>query len=284
MKRLGGRAVFLILLAMTAGLLLAPPGMLSTWRLSLVDLGESIRRRFAGTPERDPSLERTRAERTAERELADLRRRHAELRDHYDRTRAELAETRRLVDQIAELRTFAESLRFTVARTTARFREPDGDVIVIDRGARDGVGEGDPVLQGQSALGRVVETAEKTSRVALLTHRDMVVPARLGLTGLECYARGDGGGACRIIFLGARPEAKEGDLIFTSGLLGYFPPDLVVGELSEAPRRIDQGRTSEAELVPRARLDAVEYVLVVRRGIDMPVGWRPERSREEALP
>lgn len=104
----------------------------------------------------------------------------------------------------------------------------------IGAGARDGVMPGMPVRSARGVLGRVLETANSTSRVLLLTDSESVLPIRRASDGLIAFAEGRGDGFLRIrlINLGINP-LKPGDVFVTSGAGGYYRPGTAVGVLTE---------------------------------------------------
>jgi cell shape-determining protein MreC len=268
MRRITTRSVAMALLLLSAGLYLLPPRFLSEARLQLYAWYQGMRA-AVGTDAPPTTLEARRA--PPSQELADLRRQVEELKDLLAVREAELSETRRRLAQLSTARTFAPQLQRlhfieadVIGRTGNWPDDPGGSSLILDRG-HDSVRPGDVLVQGQAALGQVVEVRDRISRAVLLNHASLVVAARHADSGAECYVHGALEGRCEVVFLGRIPEAAVGDLIFTSGLLGHFPDGLLIGELLEQPSPDRERRTHAASLKPRADLLAVRQVLVVRR-------------------
>jgi rod shape-determining protein MreC len=287
MRRLPLRTSTALLFLVSLGLYLLPPDLLGAWRLALYSAWSRADRAGSALAQGPaPSLERGgRAAEDPASQLADARRQLRELRGLLDRRSAELADARRRLAQLSEAQELVpqlETLRFQQAEVLLRhgaWPRPTGAAVILDRGRRDGLRAGDVLLQGHAVLGQIVELGEHAARAVLLDHPNLIVAARLGKARTECYVQGRLETGPEVVFLGRRPEAEAGDLVVTSGLLGRFPPDLIVGELAAPPAEDRDERTYTAPLRPRAELEAVEAVLVVQRRLTTP--WPPAADADE---
>lgn len=146
----------------------------------------------------------------------------------------------------------------------------------VGAGRNDGVKVGMPVRSPRGVVGRILETANSTSRVMLLTDSESVLPVRRATDDLIAFAEGRGDGLLRIrlINLGINP-LKPGDVFVTSGAGGYYRPGVAVAIVTET--RPDGGL---ARMI--ADPAASEYVRIE------PI-WQPQQvnaarqSADEAL-
>ncbi|MHC4885120.1 MAG: rod shape-determining protein MreC [Planctomycetota bacterium] len=270
MIRLPHRVTLILLIILTTVLLLLPDSLPRAWRLSAFGLLGTGPRAAASEP--GPSLERRRGGDRPEERRADLERQVAELSTRLSQSQAEVASLKRRLRNLAEVQEYLPTVSVQPAHVLQRLGGlpyhagyGHGDRILIDRGRRLGVKPGDAILQGQAALGVVIAAGPDTAEVQLLSHPDLVIAARLGQKRTECYLRGGKKGEPEVVFLGRAPEVGPGTLLFTSGLLGIFPPNLILGELVTTPVEGRNGRTYTSPLIPRARLDSIEEVLVLQR-------------------
>ena len=67
----------------------------------------------------------------------------------------------------------------------------------------------------------------------------------------------------RLDYLPADCQLLGGDLVVTSGLGGYYPPDLSIGTVEEV-QLSDSGASSYAVLVPEADFDQLVEVFVIK--------------------
>lgn len=136
--------------------------------------------------------------------------------------------------------------------------------LTIDRGSRDRVKPGMPVITARGLVGQISEVGTDWARVLLLTDPSSQVHAvvqRSRATGLVyCEA-----GADLIMRLAPQVEvtAQPGDLVLTSGLGGRFPRRLLIGEITEVRRR-DVDMFQEAHIRPAIDFSRLETVIVVR--------------------
>ena len=134
--------------------------------------------------------------------------------------------------------------------------------ITINRGTRDGIGIGMPVVTRQGLVGRVLQVSAGAARVMLVTETTGNVSGRLQTTRAEGSVRGAPNGNLIMGMIPLDSEVREGDLVVTSGLGGNFPPDIVIGQVTSA-RQAENGLSQEAQVRSLINFDTLEFVLVV---------------------
>jgi len=194
------------------------------------------------------------------REVAELRERNQELLA----TVAQLEEARQQNDRLHALVGFAQrhDLKGLGATIIGRSTDSWEGSIVIDRGARDGVREGMPVLANGGLLGQVVDASGHSARVRLITDQRSGVAAFVQRTRAAGIVRGSIEGRLSLDFVDAKHAPKRSDVIITSGLGGVYPKGLVVGDVT----RVDTERGAlfpHVTIVSRVAIDRVEEVLVL---------------------
>ena len=134
--------------------------------------------------------------------------------------------------------------------------------IAINRGTRDGVAVGMPVVTGQGLVGRVIQVSANAARVMLVTEPSSAVSARMQTTRVEGAVVGLASGNLRMDLIPLDSQVREGDLVLTSGLGGNFPPDIVIGVVTSV-RPSERGLYQEAQVRSLINFDTLEFVLVV---------------------
>lgn len=146
--------------------------------------------------------------------------------------------------------------------------------IRLDRGERDLVRSGMPVLSSDGLVGQVRRAWGRYSDVLLTVDRTSAVDVVVRRTGARGILAGTGEGdryLCRIQYLQRTDEVEVGDEVYTSGLGQRFPPSILVGRISRVVRE-DFGMYQEAEVTPAVDFTNLEEVLVLLSG-----------SREQSL-
>ncbi|WP_462115262.1 rod shape-determining protein MreC, partial [Lysobacter xanthus] len=103
--------------------------------------------------------------------------------------------------------------------------DPTHQRLVLDAGVRDGVREGQSVIDGHGLLGQVTHAGPLHSDVLLITDPDHAVPVAVARNGVRLVAYGTG--RSDVLTLANIPlssDIRVGDAIVTSGLGGRFPP------------------------------------------------------------
>lgn len=135
--------------------------------------------------------------------------------------------------------------------------------ILIDKGERDGVAIGQPVLDATGLMGQVVEVMPYTARVLLLTDTTHSIPVQVNRNGLRSIAVGTGNPeSLELRHVADTADIREGDLLVSSGLGQRFPAGYPVATVKEVIH--DSGQPfAIVRAVPTAALNRSRYVLVV---------------------
>ncbi len=135
--------------------------------------------------------------------------------------------------------------------------------IIIDKGARDGVFVGQPVLDASGLMGQVVEVMPYFSRVLLITDVTHSIPVQVNRNGLRAIASGTGNTEyLELRHVAETADIKVGDLLVSSGLGQRFPAGYPVGQIKEVNH--DSGQPFlQVRATPTAMLNRSRYLLLV---------------------
>ncbi len=199
---------------------------------------------------------------------AQLREENAELREklldasqaarRYEAAQAEAGQLRRLIGAAERL-----PVKSMPAEILYNGRDPYSRKVVIDKGSRNGVRAGSPVVDEAGVVGQVTRAHALASEVTLLTDKDQAIPVQVVRNGLRAVAFGAGAsGMLELRFMASNAEIQNGDLLVTSGIDGTYPPGIPVATVARIER--DAGYTF-ARIVcqPAAGVERGRYVLVI---------------------
>jgi rod shape-determining protein MreC len=136
--------------------------------------------------------------------------------------------------------------------------------IVINKGQRDGVKKGFPVVTLEGVVGKVTRVSSSSSVVLLVIDRNSAVDCLVQRTRTRGILEGEGGGRCYLRYVSRTEDIQVGDHIFTSGLEGIFPKGLSLGEVVKVEKKA-YGLFQEIEIMPSADLGRLEEVMVIVR-------------------
>jgi rod shape-determining protein MreC len=197
-----------------------------------------------------------------------LQRRNAELEEALAQFQAELVELREIASdyqRLADLLDYTSTtlnMEFVTAEVIAFDQNAIFRTITINRGTRDGVAVGMPVVTRQGLVGRVIQVSATAARIMLVTETTSSVSGRLQTTRAEGSVFGAPNGNLVMGMIPLDAQAREGDLVVTSGLGGSFPADLVIGQVTSV-RPAENGLSQEAQIRSLINFDTLEFVLVV---------------------
>ncbi len=133
----------------------------------------------------------------------------------------------------------------------------------INAGSEEGVAIGMPVVtRGAVLIGRIAEVGLHTSKVQLLDDPSSSVAALFQQSRATGLIQGQPDGTLRMIYIPQDDQIEVGEIVLTSGLGGFLPPDLVIGQVTEVIRQ-DFALFQEAVVRPAVDYRQTEMVLVI---------------------
>ncbi len=151
--------------------------------------------------------------------------------------RAEIARLESIREENQRLRSALALLprsefRLVAAEVVGPSTDGVSSALRINRGARDGITQGSPVIAEDGILiGQVQEAHLTGATVDLLTGGRVRVSVRAVGTGAEGIVRGLRGLDVIVEGVPRTDELREGDRLVSSGIDGAFPPHLLIGTI-----------------------------------------------------
>tara|TARA_B100001094_G_C18192496_1_gene808250 strand:+ start:1895 stop:3082 length:1188 start_codon:yes stop_codon:yes gene_type:complete len=138
--------------------------------------------------------------------------------------------------------------------------------IVLQVGQRDGIYEGQTVIDSKGIIGQVTQVGALTSRVLLISDLHHAIPVRVARSDVRSIAYGTGEiDELELRHLPVSTDVKKGDLIVSSGLGGRFPEGYPVARISHVEHD-SRHRYAVVTAKPIASLDRVRYLLLLWPG------------------
>lgn len=135
--------------------------------------------------------------------------------------------------------------------------------VLLNKGQREGVFKGQPILDAHGVFGQITQVGRYTSEAILISDPEHAIPVRVNRSGLRTIAEGTGNlNKLNLPFLTGEADVKVGDLLIASGLGGVFPAGYPVGTITRVER--DPAQTfAKVEARPMARLDSDYEVVLI---------------------
>lgn len=176
----------------------------------------------------------------------------------YEELKKENARLRALLG--SNLRQDSEKMETEIISMAA---DPFSLQVVIDKGALDGVYEGQAVINELGIVGQVVLVGPTSSRVILIVDHSHAIPVRLARNDIRAIVQGTG--ELQELVLGNIPRStdiKVGDLLLSSGFGQRFPEGYPVARITKFHH--EEG-TQYAEVVakPLVEFDKIRHLLLL---------------------
>lgn len=104
--------------------------------------------------------------------------------------------------------------------------------VLLNVGARDGILDGWPTMDGMGLTGRIAGVGQNSSRVLLLTDSTSRIPVTIQPLGQRGLMIGDNSMNPVLDFIENPDAVRPGDRVVTSGDGGLFPADILVGQVA----------------------------------------------------
>ncbi|MDI1351235.1 MAG: rod shape-determining protein MreC [bacterium] len=132
-----------------------------------------------------------------------------------------------LTSSKADMRVMAAQI-LAVDTTNAR------QIVVLNKGKRDGVYVGQPVLDAKGVMGQVIDIGPMTSTILLISDSKSAVPVRNNRTGERAILVGTNSiNLLSLINLPKTSSIHPGDVLVTSGLGRRYPEGYPVGRVEQ---------------------------------------------------
>ncbi|MEM6885268.1 MAG: rod shape-determining protein MreC [Verrucomicrobiota bacterium] len=204
-------------------------------------------------------------------ENAQLRQENAKLMTHHSQLSAVQIENTRLKEMLG----FKQSKPYELLACRVIERDPSNwwNVIIVNRGFRDSpdIASDQPVVSPRGVIGKTGAVGPYTTKVILLIDENCkvsVVTENSRARGIVQGATSVNGGDpyCKINFVDRNTPFSVGERLFTTGLGGTFPANLLIGTISEAPPLSAErnfGLFRDGKVQPTADLNNLEELFIV---------------------
>ena len=154
---------------------------------------------------------------------------------------------------------------FLVARILQFSPDTSFKKIVLDKGSKQGVFLGQPLIDSNGVMGQIVAVNPITSTALLIIDQSHALPVKNNRNGVTAIAFGTGdNNLLELNHITPTTDIKKGDLLVTSGLGRRFPAGFPVGEVVSIEHEVGEAFLL-VKVAPKALFDRVREVLLIGR-------------------
>lgn len=208
----------------------------------------------------------------------------ARLESEVQRLNKDNAELNEILGKKDELSKFKPKQATVIARNPDRWNE----LLIIDKGKKDGIKKDMAVITANGLIGKVKNSNDFSSTVQLLSSMDPTnrISAEIQADGKSYFGLIEGydneKGLLLLKRIPADAKIKKNQNVISSGKGGVFPKSLPIGKVVEVVPA-EYGLTQTAYIKPGANFYDIEHVMVVERGALQPKPEDMTDDEEEEL-
>ena len=140
------------------------------------------------------------------------------------------AENKRLKKVLNDINYSSE---LVIAKVIIDKQSPFLRSIIINKGSKNNIKKGMPVLSDSYLIGKVVEVNYMTSRVLLLSDLNSKIPVTIEPGSIQSILSGDGVNSGNIQYTKDNLPIADGSIIYTSGTGGLLKSGIPIGKIEQ---------------------------------------------------
>jgi rod shape-determining protein MreC len=201
-------------------------------------------------------------------DLARIRQRNVELEAENSHLQIQIIELQQQVIEAEVLSTLVDYARsrsenrYTAAAVIGFDTSPFMRYVIINRGSDDGLRRGMPVVTNQGLVGQIAAVTARAARIELIIDPASLINVYLQQADTEALLKGQVTGDVELDMIPQSASVQAGDLVVTSGLGGNYPPNIVVGQVTNVRKR-DFDLFQTAGVQPAVNFEDLQIVLVI---------------------
>jgi len=151
-----------------------------------------------------------------------------------------------------------------LARVVSRDPSNWAESVTVDRGSKEGIKEGQAVVDGNALVGQIISVSSNTAKVLLLTDNISSVDVIVQSSRAQGIVEGNLTDALKLKYLLREQSVKIGDRIIASGLDEIFPKGALIGIVSKI-KDDPNGMFQNVEVEPSADMSRLENILILTK-------------------
>jgi len=152
--------------------------------------------------------------------------------------------------------------KVVAAEVIGRDPSPWFKTIIINKGSREGLARGMPVVIPDGIAGLVTDVARTYAKILLIIDPNSAVDALIQRTRARGIVKGDPSGILQLQYVLRKHDIRNGDVVISSGLDGVFPKGIRIGYV-HAVDKPNSGIFQQLAVTPYVDFEKLEEVLVV---------------------
>ena len=152
---------------------------------------------------------------------------------------------------------------FKLAEAQIISKDISQDFIMLDKGSNDGIEKNMPVITAQKVLiGKISEVFGNYSKAMLISNKKCSFDAQIKERNVSGIIKGKGNMEVFFDLIPQDKEVSKDDVIVSSSLAGFFPSNLLVGQIFKVKRN-DVEAFQQAEVSLSFDIKDIDYLFII---------------------
>lgn len=159
--------------------------------------------------------------------------------------------------------------KYIAAQIIARDPSPWFKTVMIDKGSKDGLVKGSPVVVFEGIVGQVIKVAPSYSSVLLIIDQNSAVDALIQNSRVRGIVKGTNDDKCSFVYTLRKEQVNEGEILISSGLDQVYPKGLKIGRIFKV-KKLHSQLFQDIVIETFVDFDKIEEVLVFCKTSSIP--------------
>ncbi len=203
-----------------------------------------------------------------------LRRENIQLKTELINAKAQLQQMDYLLAENARLQgilttTRSDEFDLKLAKVVGTDSNPTKQVVVLDKGRKDGVRVGQTVIDEKGVMGQIINVYPDSSRLLLITDKEQSVSVYIKRNGQRAVVSGKGSPKeLSLDYIFKTSDIRIGDELISSGMGGRVPAGYRVGRIARIDTQQTDNNYIDIDVTPIANFIDASYVLILQHKDD----------------
>jgi len=191
------------------------------------------------------------------------RREFEQLKSHLANVTQQRDQEHGRVEQLSGLRLRADWQRMNFALADITLSDQLPNVLVINRGAEDGLTKGQYVLGDNSIIGRISQVSSRTAQVRLFTDLASKIPVKIAGLNVKRVMQGTGSNTAKIHQLQIEHPVRKGDEILAQKEPGFLDTPMKIGRIALCKRDEQNPMVWDVTVEPVCDIKELTSVVII---------------------
>ena len=187
------------------------------------------------------------------------------LHNHLANVTEWLKQERQKVEKLSGLRDRPvwKGVDFVLADVIAASINELNGKLIINRGQKDGLAEGQFVLANESIIGTVSKVDTRTAQVRMITDPASKVAVKIAKLNMDRIMQGNGNSSAKVQLVSTKYKIRIGDIVYAQKKPGFLSTPIIVGTVAQCKSNDENPLIWDITVKPACDIESLTDVAVI---------------------